>query len=150
MTEVPINKHLPASSALFQSQPEVPEIDAGKIERKALRPKHKAAPEKKRDSPEKLVEVKKPLVNDADKEKVFALSNSRGKWTKHLVGQAAWGIPLDSWATVCGWNFAKRNVKVELTQKPSRLAAPCKKCFRLESVRDGVKGAREWAQEIEL
>ena len=121
-----------------------------KYERKACRPKRKAAPKMLEESPEKPTEVNKPLIDDAEKDKVFALSKSRGKWTKHLVGQAAWGIPLDNWSTVCGWNFARKNVKVELTQKPTREAVPCKKCFKLMEGRDGVKGAREWAPEMAL
>lgn len=75
-------------------------------------------------------------MNEADKEKVYALSNPRE--------------PLDSWAMVCGWNFAKRNVKGELTQHPTKAAAPCKQWFKLHEGRDGVKGAREWGPNMEL
>ena len=72
---------------------------------------------------------------------MFALSKTRGRLTKH---------PLDSWATICGWNFAKRNVKVELTQNSCKSASECKKCFKLNGERDGVRGAREWAHSMDL
>ena len=140
MTEIPMNSEAKTETS---RQP-----DDGKRERerkRALRPKSSAAP--KRDSPpgEQVLEAK-PLLDQKQADQVFAMSKARGKLTKHIVGQAAWGIPLDSdsWATICGWNFAKRNVKVELTQHPQKSALECKKCFKLEKVRDGVKGAREW------
>ena len=70
---------------------------------------------------------------------------------KALGGASSLGrIPLDNWATICGWNFAKKNVKVELTQRPTRAAVPCKKCYKLMEERDGVKGAREWAPDMNL
>lgn len=73
----------------------------------------------------------KPFVDDEQQGPVYAMSNSRRKWTQRIVGQAAWGIPLDSWATICGWNFARRNVKVELTKTPTWKSAPCKTCFKV-------------------
>ena len=39
---------------------------------------------------------------------------------------------------------------MDLTQHPQRSALECKKCFKLEKVRDGVKGAREWARSMDL
>lgn len=138
MTEIPMNSEAKTETS---RQP-----DDGKRERerkRALRPQSSAAP--KRDSPpgEQVLEAK-PLLDQKQADQVFAMSKARGKLTKHIVGQAAWGIPLDSWATICGWNFAKRNVKVELTQHPQKSALECKKCFKLEKARDRVKGAQEW------
>ena len=119
-------------------------------EKKALRPKARAAPKGPQDTEMQSASPVKPLVENTTNEEVYAVSNTRGKWTKHWVGQAAWGIPLDQWNTLCGWNFAKKNVKVELTKRPSRATVACKKCQKVIQERDGVKRAREWAQEIHL
>ena len=110
-------------------------------EKKALRPKARAAPKEPQDTEMQSASPVKPLVENTTNEEVYAVSNTRGKWTKHWVGQAAWGIPLDQWNTLCGWNFAKKNVKVELTKRPSRATVACKKCQKVIQERDGVKRA---------
>ena len=142
MTEMPMNITNRGSEELDEEQ----KVQQERQRKRALRPKAKASP-KEEDSPEKKMEHK-PLVHDEEKEPVYAVSKSRGTSTKHLVGQAAWGIPLDSWTTACGWNFARKNIKVELTKKPSLMAKKCKKCFKLREERDKVMRAREWAQEM--
>ena len=149
MTELPMNVKTHAEP----KEDESPQQE--KFRKKALRPKSAAAPPKAVEpqneeghaDPDPEI---KPLLKEEQGGQVYAMSRSRGKWTKHIVGQAAWGIPLDSWSTICGWNFAKRNVKVELTQKPPKGAPQCKKCFKLQGGRDRVKGAREWAQQLKL
>jgi hypothetical protein len=84
MAEVPMNSHVPRT-------PGTGAHGAGQetefLKRKSLSPKQKA-------SPKKTAEGEQPVPiqeSENDKEKVYALSNARGKWTKHLVGQAAWG-----------------------------------------------------------
>ena len=144
MTELPMNV-IPADQAGDNNKDRQEETR----KRRALRPKSSAAPPRDNIAPEP-VQRQKPLIDEEEKETVYALSRYRGKTTKHVVGQAAWGIPLDSWTTICGWNFAKRNVKVELTKNPCKRAQQCKKCQKLESERDGVKGAREWAHQMKL
>ena len=57
--------------------------------RKSLRPKREASPKRSTEAAQQVQAKEKPIVNEADKEKVYALSNPREKWTKHLVGQAA-------------------------------------------------------------
>ena len=145
MTEIPLNDAHEAKKLTAD-----PDISEATRERKALRPKAKSSPKKSEDEENLRGVTEKPLVNDGEKEEIFAVSNTRGKWVKHLVGQAAWGIPLDNWSTLCGWQFARRNVKVELTKRPCRSAVPCKKCFKQQEERDGVRKAREWAQELDL
>eukprot|EP00435_Cladocopium_sp_Y103_P072030 s106_g39.t1 len=143
LTELPMNTRVKTPGTNDEGNE-----DQTKATRRALRPKAKASPavgETKKEAPS--VEVK-PLVNNEGEGPVYAVSKTRGNWTKHIVGQAAWGIPLDSWATLCGWNFARRNVKVELTRRPTRLASVCKKCEKFAKERDGVKGAREWAHNM--
>ena len=144
MTEMPMNVTNREPKELDEEQ----KAQQERQQRRALKPKARASP-KKEDSPEKKREHK-PLVHDEEKEQVYAVSKSRGTSIKHLVGQAAWGIPLDSWTTACGWNFARKNVKVELTKRPSLMAKKCKKCFKLREERDKVMRAREWAQEMKL
>ena len=99
MTEIPLNRTWPTERET--EAPNTVDAKKDKYEKRACRPKRKAAPKESAD-PRKPAEINKPLVDESDKDKVFALSNSRGKWAKHFVGQAAWGIPLDNWSTVCG------------------------------------------------
>lgn len=136
MTEIPLNVE-----PLTKEKEVKPRISEETRERKVLRPKSKGSPKKSTEIKEAQELLAKPLVNEEEREDVYAISNRRGKWTKHLVGQAAWGIPLDKLSTLCVWNFAERNV---------RMSAPCKKCFKGKTERDGVKGAREWAQEMSI
>eukprot|EP00435_Cladocopium_sp_Y103_P008713 s2755_g2.t1 len=130
LTELPMN--VPASGDRGAAGLEA---DRSKTERRALRPKSKASSIQATASKQPETQPVQPIVDNETKELVFAVSRSRGRVTKHIVGQAAWGIPLDSWATLCGWNFARRNVRVELTRKPPRIATHCKKCWKV-SLRD--------------
>ena len=79
---------------------------------------------------------------------LMAVSRVRKEATAHRVGQASWGIKLDQWTTLCGWHFARRNVKVELTRLVPKTARSCAKCEKIWLERDGVKGAREWAHQL--
>ena len=81
---------------------------------------------------------------------LWAVSRSRDKLTIHKVKEASWNIPLNEWKTVCGWHFARHNVKVELTRCPSASASLCCKCDRLGEMRDEVSWAREWAHQLQL
>ena len=81
---------------------------------------------------------------------LWAVSRARGKAIIHRVKEAAWNIPLNEWKTSCGWQFARHNVKVELTKRPPEVAALCAKCNKIEVMRDDVRRAREWAHEIQM
>jgi hypothetical protein len=143
MTEIPMNTlpHEPQGESTTKNPEE-------SQNRRALRPKASAKAKAQLPEEEPQVNQAKQLISDGQEGPIYAISRSRGGWTKHIVGKAAWGIPLDSWSTICGWNFARRNVKVELTQNPSKNATECKKCSKFFIERDGVKGAREWAQHM--
>ena len=143
MTEIPLNVE-PA-----EKEPEGKQIISDEtIERKTLRPKAKGSPKRTAEVMETQPQPVKSIVDEEKGEEVYAISNTRGKWTKHVVGQAAWGIPLDKWFSLCGWNFAKRNVKVELTKKPSRLSVLCKSVRRSKwsatVSEELVNGRKKW------
>ncbi len=100
----------------------------------------------------KAVEIKEtvkvreaPVQEKADK-KLWASSRLSAGRTRHWVAQASCGIPLDEWATACGWHFARTNVKVELTK--SKVSGPkeCMKCAAVLKGRDGVRGGWDLAQ----
>ena len=59
------------------------------------------------------------LMLEKSKKPLWAISNSRSGKLMHLVRQASWSLPLQDWSTGCGWKFARRHVKVELTRFPS-------------------------------
>ena len=143
MTEIPMN--MPQQEQQGENAAKSPEKSQN---RRALRPKASAKAKAQAHEEESHVNQTKQLISDGQEGPIYAISRSRGGWTKHIVGKAAWGIPLDSWSTICGWNFARKNVKVELTQNPGKNAIECKKCSKFFSERDGVKGAREWAQHM--
>ena len=81
---------------------------------------------------------------------LWAVSRARDREIIHKVKEASWNIQLNEWKTVCGWHFARHNVKVELTRIPPKAAAICAKCNKLGEMRDEVKAAREWAHLINL
>lgn len=112
MTEIPMNTTTDGMELESKSMEASPN-------KRVLRPKSSASAKKARKEDNSPESRPKHLVDEPEKGPVYAVSRSRGTWTKHVVGQASWGIPLDSCATICGWNFARRNVKVELTQRPS-------------------------------
>ena len=112
MTEIPMNTTTDGMELESKSMEASPN-------KRVLRPKSSASAKKARKEDNSPESQPKHLVDEPEKGPAYAVSRSRGTWTKHVVGQASWGIPLDSWATICGWNFARRNVKVELTQRPS-------------------------------
>ena len=81
---------------------------------------------------------------------LWAVSKGRSGKLRHIVKQASWNLPLQEWSTSCGWKFAKRNVKVELTRKPNHQVKQCGKCQELEELRDKVTGGVGLAQLIEV
>ena len=90
------------------------------------------------------VQPKKPEMKT-----MWAISEYRGRKISHEVGQCGWGIALEEWTTLCGWHFAKRNVRVQITTKENARKHPqCLKCKKGRKMRDGVNRAREWAHEI--
>ena len=113
MTEIPVNE-----GQHKQDSPPKKVVTEGVAKRKALRPKQAASPPAVRE--EKSLEKKvKRLVDEDEKKQVFALSNTKKKRTKHIVGQAAW------WILGQGPPFGDGTSRErKLTQKPSKMAAP--------------------------
>ena len=81
---------------------------------------------------------------------LWALSKGRACKLLHVVKQASWNLPLQDWSPSCGWKFAKRNVKVELTRRPNESTRRCGKCQELEQLRDEVSGGVGLAQLVEI
>ena len=95
------------------------------------------------DAPQQAVERKQP-------KQLWAISNVRGQRRAHVVAQASWNLPLESWATSCGWKFAKKNVKVNLTREIGDGLKVCEKCQEHQSVRDEVNCGISLAQLVEI
>ena len=91
-----------------------------------------------------------PKMLDYQRGTLWALSKGRSGRLLHVVKQASWNLPLQDWSTSCGWKFAKRNVKVELTRNPDETTRRCEKCEELEKLRDKVNGGVELAQLVEI
>eukprot|EP00438_Fugacium_kawagutii_P030047 Skav201343 [mRNA] locus=scaffold1389:351053:352966:+ [translate_table: standard] len=157
LVEVPLNQdcnqwkspRTPASETPAEAAGVAKELQAEKTVRRAARKVRAARP---KSSPRRSIpEDKKTPITDAEgDQKVWAISRQRGKVVAHNLGQAAWGIPLEDWTTICGWHFAKRNVKVELTKTYKKNFTHCEKCKKIMEERDGVKRAREWAHVMNL
>ena len=85
-----------------------------------------------------------------EKQKLWAISRNRQGRVRHWVSCASWSIPLEEWATACGWHFARHNVKVELTKFKVNGPRECRKCKLIEKERDKVKGGWDLAQTVEV
>ena len=85
-----------------------------------------------------------------EKQKLWAISRNRQGRVRHWVSCASWSIPLEEWATACGWHFARHNVKVELTKFKVSGPRECRKCKLIEKERDKVKGGWDLAQTVEV
>ena len=84
MTEIPMNM------ATYNAKPEsVSKISEEVTKRKALRPKATAKAKQAQEEEESPASPPKQLVSDSKQGPVYAVSRSRGGWTKHIVGQAA-------------------------------------------------------------
>ena len=112
--------------------------------------KGKDNPRKRKPEPQPKMEVKvvqEMKVEDA--EELFALAPSRSQGRiAHWVTKAAWGADLDTWATACGWKFARRCEKVTLVTKVPGKAHLCQKCEAIKKGRDVVSGGATWAQML--
>ena len=95
------------------------------------------------DAPQQVTEQKQP-------KQLWAISNVRGQRRAHVVAQASWNLPLESWATSCGWRFAKKNVKVNLTREIGDGLKVCEKCQEHQSMRDEVSCGFSLAQLVEI
>ena len=88
--------------------------------------KVKDNPKKRKPEAQPKMEVKvvqEMKVEDA--EELFALAPSRSQGRiAHWVTKAAWGADLDTWATACGWKFARRCEKVTLVTKVPGKSTP--------------------------
>ncbi len=86
-------------------------------------------------------------LEEADE--LFAIAPGRNRTRMvHWVTRAAWGADLDSWATACGWKFARRCEKVQLPVKAPGKAQRCQKCESIRKLRDDVKGGATLAQML--
>eukprot|EP00438_Fugacium_kawagutii_P026844 Skav231909 [mRNA] locus=scaffold344:6429:8240:+ [translate_table: standard] len=109
------------------------------------------------ENPAKIVEVRtkekqEPEVKEikVHNKPLWAVSiSSRGK-VAHCLMRAAWGLSIDRWTTVCGWHFARNNVKVELTRSKETQIPVCRKCKALKEGRDKVRGGVQLAQWLEI
>ena len=82
-------------------------------------------------------------------EELYAIAPGRNRSRMaHWVSKAAWGADLDSWATACGWRFARRCEKVQLVVKVPNKAQRCQKCESIKKLRDDVKGGATLAQML--
>ena len=113
----------------------------------SVRPSEELQTEGSAEAPKDLKAGEEPPAVDPE---LWAVSRSRGKTVIHRVKEASWNLQLNEWKTACGWHFARHNVKVELTKLPPESATCCVKCDRLESMRDDVRKAREWAHTIQI
>jgi len=112
--------------------------------------KEKDHPKKRKPEAQPKMEVKvvqEMKVEDA--EELFALAPSRSQGRiAHRVTKAAWGADLDTWATACGWRFARRCEKVTLVTKVPGKAHLCQKCETIRKGRDVVSGGATLAQML--
>ena len=93
-----------------------------------------------------------PSRGEAQKppKQLWAISNQRNQRVAHLVVQASWNLPLESWATSCGWRFAKKNVKVCLTKEKGEGMKVCEKCQEHGKLRDKVNCGISLAQLVDI
>lgn len=123
-------------------------------EKKRCTPRDVANPEAEPERPAaRQQSTRAPLTETRNIEKKpkasWAISLARRQKTAHRIGEASWDIQLDEWATICGWHFARKNVKVSIAAKVPTQIAKCRKCEEIWALRDGVLKAREWAQGLE-
>ena len=93
----------------------------------------------------------KSVVKSAKTDLLWVRSTERGCAALHLVDNAAWDRPMDSWSTACGWYFARKSSKFSFAATPSLAAVKCKKCLamkRFSTLRDWVKEASIPAQSV--
>ena len=93
-----------------------------------------------------------PSRGEAQKppKQLWAISNQTNQRVAHLVVQASWNLPLESWATSCGWRFAKKNVKVCLTKEKGEGMKVCEKCQEHGKLRDEVNCGISLAQLVDI
>lgn len=112
--------------------------------------KGKDNPKKRKPDAQPKMEVKvaqEMKVEDVDELFALAPSRSQGR-IAHCVTKAAWGADLDTWATACGWKFARRCEKVTLVTKVPGKAHLCQKCEAIKKGRDVVSGGATLAQML--
>ena len=157
LEEIPLNHTVPNKAEQPQeeaSQKPWQPTPAEQPDAETAREPQEGKPEPGEGEPSKREEKKIPaLERDADVVKLFkdkklwAISSRRGKKMAHGVLQASWNLDLDKWATRCGWKFAAKHVKVQLTDKLPHGIQKCAKC-RLQAhqqrgeAREGVRLAQ--------
>ena len=139
LEEVPLNLPIldkrPAGSERTYGESEVQDtFKSDKVQQKPSQPGEDSFP-----SPRQALgaetEVTDPAVASEAKEvmnksgnQMWAISSRRGKRLAHSVLQASWNLDLDKWATRCGWKFAAKHVKVQLTDRLPFGITKCQKC----------------------
>ena len=132
--------------------------EAVKVEEEAVKAaKPKAVDNKWMEKLNQLTGRVKVLEEDPGRSEVakppkqlWAISNQRNQRVAHLVVQASWNLPLESWATSCGWKFAKKNVKVCLTREKGEGMKVCEKCQEHGKLRDEVNCGISLAQLVDI
>ena len=162
LEEVPLNSLIlgkrPAESGRTHGEPEVHDIlrsDGGQQKPPRLGKDPLPSPRQMRDVE---TEVKEPTAEPETKEvmnksgnQMWAISSRRGKRLAHSVLQASWNLDLDKWATRCGWKFAAKHVKVQLTDRLPFGITKCQKCKSQAIQRRGeAKQGVRLAQLVDL
>ena len=114
-----------------------------------LGPKNQGNKKRKSEDESKAsVKVVQELRVEEAKE-LYAIAPTRNQGRiAHWVSKAAWGTDLDTWATSCGWRFARRCEKVTLMTEIPKNAHVCQKCEGIRKSRDVVKGGVTLAQML--
>ena len=161
LQEVPANMRAPPTSLPNQCTPKTTQEDLEKVVKVHEVVDAKLA-EKVNDAVAKIQQMEgrvssleeskdqDMLMLEKNKRPLWAVSSARSGKLMHLVKQASWSLPLQEWSTSCGWKFARRNVKVELTRYPGFNVRKCSKCQEMEQLRDKVSCGVELAQLIEV
>ena len=162
LEEVPLNSLIlgkrPAESGRTHGEPAVHDIhrsDGGQQKPPRLGKDPLPSPRQMRDGE---TEVKEPTAEPETKEvmnksgnQMWAISSRRGKRLAHSVLQASWNLDLDKWATRCGWKFAAKHVKVQLTDRLPFGITKCQKCKSQAIQRRGeAKQGVRLAQLVDL
>ena len=123
----------------------------------------KAPPAREGETPrveKKTIEIKKEVsnthihevkLNDVENSNTPLAPKRGGGKIAHWVSKAAWGLDLNDWATACGWKFAKRFEKVQLTTEVPAIAHKVgSKCESILKGRDLRHGRYDTGANVEL
>ena len=99
----------------------------------------------------KVVEVPdETMAEQPETKRLWAVSVSRAGRVFHLVRRASWNLRIEDWSTACGWAFASRNCRVELTKTNPFASKVCQKCANSNCMRDEVSGGKKVAHVVQV